>query len=74
MARTEYFRTIEGTFRILVQQEIDGIAVDWFLIERSRIQAQDKLVAHEEAVKQFVGQDVEYLISSTNGYVFQVKK
>jgi hypothetical protein len=74
VARTESFRTIEGQFRILVQQEIDGIAVDWFLIERSRIQAPDKLVAHGEAVKQFVGRDVEYLISSTNGYVFQVKK
>lgn len=74
MAGKEIFRTEEGSFRILVTQIIDNKRVDWHLELRSQIATPYRAVAHAEAVRRFVGRDVE--VASENedgGYDFVVK-
>lgn len=76
MAGNEIFTTREGNFRILVEQVINGRAVDWFLVERGRLLEREEVATHQEAVQQFVGREVEFLASTSTGYgyAFQVKR
>lgn len=74
MDEKEFFRTREGRFRILVEQVINGDAVDWHLVERRTIQTPNTLAAHTEAVRQFVGREVEYDRKMLDGYTFTVAK
>lgn len=72
---SDIFRTEEGTYRILVTQFIDGRVVDWYLVERRTISTPDKLVAHAQAAKAFVGADVEWTGKTTEmGYEFTVSR
>lgn len=71
----EVFRTYEGMFRILVEQVIDGKEADWSLIDLRDVASPDKLVRHIEAVKRFVGRDIEWTGQTTeSGYEFIVAK
>lgn len=74
--KSEYFRTFEGAFRILVQQEIDEKPIDWHLVETRTIGEPSEMLAHKAAVEQFTGREVEFVIPGAHGrgYVFQVKK
>jgi hypothetical protein len=74
--KTEVFRTREGEFRILVEQVINGKTADWHLVERRAIVSPDKLVAHTEAVKQWLdGAAVNWTGETTDtGYEFIVAK
>lgn len=76
MARNEYFQTRAGEFRILVEQVIDGKTVDWHLVELRSGLPRGSQAVHKEAVEQFVGREVEYLLPASHGYdyVFAVKK
>lgn len=74
MAGKDIFRTQEGSFRILVTQIIDGTPVDWHLEVRSQIATPYRAVAHAEAVRRFVGADVEVIAENeVGGYNFVVK-
>jgi hypothetical protein len=75
-AREEVFRTYEGLFRIIVEQVINGEKADWYLVDRKTIVTPDKLVAHTEAVKQWLGgAAVNWTGETTDtGYEFVVAK
>lgn len=76
MAKSEVFRTWEGLFRIIVEQVIDGEKADWYLVDRSTIATPDKLVAHTEAVKQWLhGAAVNWTGETTeSGFEFVVAR
>lgn len=75
MTENEFFRTHEGRFRILVEQIIGDEVVDWHLVDRRTINTPDKLVAHTEAAKAFVGAAVNWTGERTEtGFEFVIAK
>lgn len=72
MAKGEVFRTREGSFRVLVEQVIDGKAVDWHLADRRDIESVRAQVGDEEAVRLFGDGKAE--VSGIQAHAYAVKE